>query len=127
MLTAATLGLAGYGLYAIGAALADLIFFSRLELWANLGVAVLGMTLLFAAVLVRARVPGGLLFALGGLLGLQAVNLHNSMHLHGSIQIVEESARAVFGALLMLLGWWGGKREPPDPDLGESSGGLGEG
>ncbi len=112
MLTAATLGLAGYGLYAIGDALADLVFRARLELWANLGGALLGMALLFAAVLVRTGIPGGLSFALGGLLGLQALNLHNSMHLHGSVQVVEEVARAIFGGLLMLLGWLGGKQQP---------------
>jgi hypothetical protein len=120
MLTAATLGLCGYGLYIIGAALADVILFSRLEIWANLGDLVLGMTLLVAAVLVRTRIPGGLLFALGGLLGLQALHLHNSMHLHGSIQLVPEAARAVFCAVLLLLGWWGGKREVSGTDAGET-------
>ncbi len=121
MLTAATLGLAGYGLYALAGALADLIFLTRLELWANLGGAVLGVALLFSAVLVRAGVPGGLLFALGGLLGLQALNLHNSMHLYGSIQVIDEGARAVFGAVLMLLGWLGGKFEPPPAEPEEKA------
>ncbi len=118
MLTAATLGLAGYGVYSVVAAIADMIVFARLEWWADIGGGMLGLSLLFAAVLVRARVPGGLAFALGGLLGLQALGLHNSMHLHGSIQIIEESARAGFGILLMVLGWIGGKREPPDSGPG---------
>ena len=34
------------------------------------------------------------------------------MHLHGSIPVVEEVARAVFGGILMRLGWLGGKQEP---------------
>lgn len=111
MLTAATLGLAGYGLYAIGSALFDIVFASRLELWANLIVGGLGVALLFSAVLVRVRLPGGLFFALGSLLGLQAISLHNSAHLHGSIQAVAEGVRAVFGGVLMALAWFGGRAE----------------
>ena len=46
MLTIATLGLMGYGLYSVGVGLADLLGASRLELWANLWLIVLGLMLL---------------------------------------------------------------------------------
>ncbi len=111
MLTAAALGLAGYGLYCVGAAILDLIWLSRLEWWAHLGGALLGLVLLFSAVLTRARVPGGLFFALGGLLGLQALNLHNSAHLHGTIQTIPEILRALVGIVLLLMARIGARAE----------------
>ena len=111
MLTVATLGLLGYGLYALGWSILDMIAWSRLEVWADLATAAIALLLVPAAVLVRARVPGGLPLAFAGLLGLQAINLHNSMHLHGEIQVWGESARAVFGAWLMMLSIAGQQKE----------------
>lgn len=111
MLTAATLSLLGYAVYTVAWAALDILFWSRLELWANLATAAMALLLLPAAVLVRARVPGGLPLACAGLLGLQAINLHNSMHVHGDIQAVTEAARGVFGVAIVVLAWWGGRRE----------------
>ena len=88
-----------------------MLAWSRLEVWADLATAAIALLLVPAAVLVRARVPGGLPLAFAGLLGLQAINLHNSMHLHGEIQVWGESARAVFGAWLMMLAMAGQQRE----------------
>ena len=111
MLTVATLGLLGYALYALGWSVIDMLAWSRLEVWADLATAAIALLLVPAAVLVRARVPGGLPLAFAGLLGLQAINLHNSMHLHGEIQVWGESARAVFGAWLMMLAMAGQQKE----------------
>jgi hypothetical protein len=117
MLTMATLGFAAYGVFVAGAALFDMVFTSRLEIWANLGGVVFGLVLLLSSALVRVQIPGGLFFALGGLLALQALGLHNSMHLNGSIQVVPEVTRALFGAMLLLLARVGGRKAAsPEPD-----------
>ena len=111
MLTAATLAFVAYALYTIGWSVVDLLFWSRLEVWADLGTSAIALVLLPAAVLIRAGVPGGLPLAFAGLLGLQAISLHNSMHLYGEIQVWFEGGRAVFGAWLMMLAIAGQQRE----------------
>ena len=89
----------------------DLFVWSGLEVWADLTTGAIALLLIPAAVLVRARVPGGVPLAFAGLLGLQAINLHNSMHLHGAIQVWIETGRGVFGAWLMMLAVAGQQQE----------------
>jgi hypothetical protein len=80
MLTAAALGMLVYGVYSIGWVVADLLSGARLELWAELGLMVFGVLLVLAAAFVRVRLPGGLAFAIGALLGLQALGVHSAAH-----------------------------------------------
>ena len=107
MLTAATLGMTGYGLYALGAGLLDLFGASQLEWLANLGAIVLGVMLVLAGLFVRVGLPGSLALALAALFGLQSLALHNAGHLYGHIAPEPQIARAVFGALLVALAYFG--------------------
>lgn len=111
MLTAATLALVAYSLYTIGWSLLDLVFWSRLEVWADLSTSAIALLLLPAAVLTRAGIPGGLPLTFAALLGLQAISLHNSLHLYGQIQVWFEGGRAVLGAWIMMLAMAGQQRE----------------
>jgi hypothetical protein len=81
MLTAAALGMFVYGIYSAGWAAIDLVRGARLELWAELGLIVFGVLLSLAAAFVRVRLPGGLAFAVGAMLGLQALAVHDAVHL----------------------------------------------
>jgi len=107
----ATLAIISYALYAIGWSLLDLVVWSRLEVWANLTTMAAAALLAPAAVLVRARIPGGLPLAFAALVGVQAISLHNSMHIHGDIWVLGESLRGAFGAAVMALAWAGQRRE----------------
>ena len=107
MLTAATLGMAGYGLYALGAGLVDLFGDSRLELIANVGSIVLGAMLLVAGLFVRVGMPGSLALALAALFGLQSLALHDAGHLYGQIAPEPQIARALFAAFLVGLAYFG--------------------
>ena len=78
MLTMATLGMTGYGLYALSVGLVDLFGASRLEWLANLSSVLLGAMLILAGVLVRVGLPGGVALALAALFGLQSLSLHNA-------------------------------------------------
>jgi len=106
MLTLATLGMAAYGLYSIAEGLLDLLWWSRLELWANAGVIVFGLLLLLAAAFVRVLIPGGLALALGALLGLQALSIHAA----GGLHVWPQVARALAAAVLIALAWAGGRQ-----------------
>lgn len=81
MLTAAALGMLVYGIYSASWAVLDLLRGARLELWAELGLILFGGLLALAAAFVRVRLPGGLAFAVGALLGLQALAVHDAAHL----------------------------------------------
>lgn len=105
MLTAATLGLVVYGLYSIGWPIADLVHGARLELWAELGIAVFGLLLTLSAAFVRSRIPGGVLLALGALLGLQALAVHTAAHLEQGLG--PQIGRAVFGLGLLGMAHFG--------------------
>ena len=107
MLTAATLGMTGYGLYSLGAALVDLLGPSQLAWTANLIAIVLGAMLVVAAVLVRVGLPGGLALALTALFGLQSLSLHSAARLYGQVAPEPQIARALFGALLVGLAYFG--------------------
>ena len=80
MLTTATLGMAGYGLYSLGSGLLDLLWTSRLALFAYLSAISLGAMLILAGLFIRAVLPGSLALALAALFGLQSLALHNAAH-----------------------------------------------
>ena len=103
MLTIASLGMFVYGIYSVAWAVVDLVRGSRLELWAELGLIAFGVLLALAATFVRVRLPGGLAFAIGAMLGLQALGVHDAVHLGGGIapQIVRASIALVFVALAL--------------------------
>jgi hypothetical protein len=90
-----------YGLYSVGWAIADLLRGARLELWAELGLMAFGVLLALAAAFVRVRLPGGLAFAIGAMLGLQALAVHDASHLGGGIapQVVRASIALTLIAL----------------------------
>ena len=111
MLTTATLALLGYAFYIVGWGALDLVWWSTLEVWANLTTMAAAALLVPAAVLVRARIPGGLPLAFAALVGLQAISLHNSMHVHGEIWVLGESLRGAFGLVVMALAVTGQRRE----------------
>jgi hypothetical protein len=96
VLTIASLGMFAYGIYSVGWAAADLIRGAHLELWAELGLIAFGALLMLAAAFVRVRLPGGLAFAIGAMLGLQALAVHDAVHLGGGI------ASQVVRALMVL-------------------------
>ena len=111
MLTTATLGMAGYGLYAAGTGVTGLLGDAHLEIWAALLQIVLGLLLVLAGAFVRVQLPGGLALALGALLGLQALALHSAAHIYGFIAPVPQAARAIFAALLLALAFFGARSQ----------------
>lgn len=112
MLTIATLGLAGYGVYSMGEGLWDLFATRQLELPAVVALVVLGVLLLLAAAFVRAGVPGGLEFAAAMVLALQALALHNASHAPTGIMVVPQLVRGLYGATVLAIGFaygWRGR------------------
>lgn len=107
MLTVASLGMTCYGLYSLGTGLADLVGASRLDLLANVGLMLLGAMLVLAGLLIRIGLPGSLALALAALFGLQSLALHNAGHLYGQIAPEPQVARALFGAVLVALAYFG--------------------
>jgi hypothetical protein len=101
VLTIASLGLFAYGIYSMGWAAADLIRGARLELWAELGLMAFGALLVLAAAFVRVRLPGGLAFAIGALLGLQAMAVHDAVHL--GTGVMPQIVRAIVAVGLVSL------------------------
>jgi len=98
VLTTAALGMLVYGVYSIGLAVADLFSGARLELWAELGLMLFGMLLVLAAAFVRVRLPGGLAFAIGAMLGLQALAVHAAAHVGTGV-----APQIVRGAIALVL------------------------
>ena len=117
MLTAATLGMTGYGLYAVGAALIDVFGPAQLSWIANLIAVALGALLVAAGVCIRVRLPGSLALALTALFGLQSLSLHSAARLYGQVAPEPQIARALFGAVLVGLAYFGavGNDETDDP------------
>ncbi len=113
MLTAATLGMTCYGLYSLVMGLLDLFGASRLEVLANVGLILLGAMLVLAGLLVRVGLPGSLALALAALFGLQSLSLHNAGHLYGQIAPEPQAARALFGAVLVALAYFGRSDDSP--------------
>jgi hypothetical protein len=98
VLTIAALGMVSYGVYSVGSAIADLIQGAHLELWAELAAIGFGALLVLAAAFVRVRLPGGIAFAAGALLGLQALAVHAAAHLATGI-----APQLVRGAIALVL------------------------
>jgi hypothetical protein len=113
MLTAAALGMFGYGLYSAGLGLAGLMGFVALEVWADLGLVVLGLLLMLSAAFVRVRMPGGTALALSAMLSLQALALHNDLHFFGRTVPAFQIARGAFAVLLVALAYQGGRVSAP--------------
>ena len=111
MLTFAALGMAGYGLYSLGAGFADLFGDSQLELLADVGSILLGAMLVLAGLFVRIGLPGSLALALAALFGLQSLALHNAAHLYRQVAPEPQIARALFAALLVALAYFGRNEE----------------
>jgi hypothetical protein len=109
MLTVATLGMFAYGTYSLVWAAADLLRGPQLELWAELGLILFGLLLVLSAALVRVKIPGGLAAAIGALLGLQALAVHDAVHLGGGV--ASQTVRAVFAAALVGFAWLGAREE----------------
>lgn len=108
MLSLATLGMFGYGTYSLVWAVVDLVRGPQLELWAELGLIVFGLLLVLSAALVRVRIPGGLAAAIGAMLGLQALAVHDAVHLGGGIEA--QIARATFAVALVAIAWFGAEK-----------------
>jgi hypothetical protein len=98
VLTIAALGMFVYGIYSIGWAVVDLFGGAQLELWAELGLMLFGVLLVLAAAFVRVRLPGGLAFAIGAMLGLQALAVHDAAHLGTGV-----APQIVRGAIALVL------------------------
>lgn len=107
MLRAAALGMFLYGLHDVVVGSADLIGAGTLEWWANAWRMLAGAMLLFAAVLVRVSMPGGLALAVAALLGLQSISLHNDPHFYGRLLLWPQVLRAVFSIVLVGLAYFG--------------------
>ena len=101
MLTIAALGMCTYGLYSAAWAVVDLIRGARLELWAELGLVLFGLLLGLSAAFVRVRLPGGLAAAIGAMLGLQALAVHNAVHLNAGL--APQIGRGVLAIVLVAL------------------------
>ena len=107
MLTASALGMVFYGLYSGILGVVDLVWTMRLEWWADLWLIVAGSVLALAAAFVRISMPGGLALAVGGLLALQSISLHNASHLYGQIALTPQLAQASLALLLVVLAYFG--------------------
>lgn len=116
MLTAAALGMFGYGLYSFGEGLWDLVVRSRLELPAVAMLLVLGAVLMLAAAFVRVRLAGGVELAAAAILALQGLALHNAVHLDGGIRLIPQLLRGLFALALLTVGFARGRPES-GPDL----------
>ena len=113
MLTGAAIGMAGYGVYAAVEALIDLFGGHRLEVLADVASILFGLLLILAAAFVRVLLPGGLALAIGALLALQSLAIHNAFHLYGVVTPAPQIARGVFAALLILLAHVGWSQSEP--------------
>jgi len=113
MLTAATLGLAAYGVYSAGLGVVDLFRQPGLDWWADLALVALGLLLLLSSAFVRVRMPGGLALAVSGLLALQALSLHNDLHFYGNILVAPQVVRGIVAGGLLTLAYFGARSEQP--------------
>jgi len=107
MLRVAALGMFLYGGYSVIGGLIDFIFLETLEWWANLWTILSGLILAFGAMFTRISFPGGLALAIGGLLGLHAISLHNEIHVYGQLSQTRQFSRLAFATLLVALGHYG--------------------
>ena len=108
MLRAAALGMFLYGLHDTVSAIAGLLGEGLLPWWVNLWRLFAGLILTLAAAFVRASLPGGIALAFAGLLGLQAISLHNDTYYYGELLLAPQLGRASYALLLVTiahLGW----------------------
>ncbi len=110
MLTAATIGMVAYAVYSIVWAIV-MVFLARLEVVAAVAVIAFGLLLLLSAAFVRVMIPGGLALAIGALLGLQAVAVHNDAHSAGGLMLLPQLVRAGIAVLLVALAYAGARRQ----------------
>ena len=108
MLSVASVGMAAYGVYSIGWAVIDLIRGPRLEWWADIGMSLFGALLVLSGAFVRVRLPGGLAFAIGAMLALQGLAVHNAVHLDAGL--APQIGRGILAAALVLLAAAGERR-----------------
>lgn len=101
--------MSGYGLYAAGRGVFDLIALHDFEILIDLAMLVFGLMLIVAAALVRVVIPGGLALAIGAMLGLQAVAIHNAVHLYGDAVILPQVVLAGAAAALVALAAYGSR------------------
>jgi len=99
VLTLATLGMFAYGAYSTLWAAIDVVQGARIELWAELLMAIFGVLLVLAAAFVRVRMPGGLAVAISAMLALQALEVHTAAHLDAGL--VPQVGRAVLAFFLV--------------------------
>jgi hypothetical protein len=123
VLTIASLGMLSYGIYSVGWAVADLVRGADLELWAELGLMAFGVLLALAAAFVRVRLPGGLAFAIGAMLGLQALAVHDAVHLGGGV--APQVVRASIAIVLVALALSDARPSPARPARGPGRGSTG--
>jgi hypothetical protein len=109
LLSVAAVGMFSYGAYEMVWAVVDLLRGARLELWADLGLIVFGLLLVLAAAFVRVRLPGGIAFAVGALLGLQALAVHDAVHLDSGW--APQIGRAILAATRIALAYAGTEME----------------
>jgi hypothetical protein len=113
MLTFATLGILCYGLYSVIWAIVDRLHDPQLELWADLGAMLFGSMLSLSAAFVRVQLPGGLAFAMGAMLGLQSLAVHNAVHFNTGV--MPQIVRGVLAGTLVVLAYLGGKHPSGRP------------
>jgi hypothetical protein len=107
MLSIAAIGMFSYGAYSVLWAFVDVFRGARLEWWAELGLIVFGLALVLSAAFVRVRLPGGLAFAIGAMLGLQALAVHDGVHLAASL--TPQIGRGALAVLLAALAYAGAR------------------
>ena len=111
MLTVAALGMLTYGLYSAGWVIVDLVRGARLELWAESGLILFGLLLALGAAFVRVRLPGGVAFATGAMLGLQALAVHTAAHLGSGL--TPQLTQVAVAATLVGVAHVGGRQSAP--------------
>lgn len=92
-----------YGAYSAGWAVLDLIRGARLELWAEAALILFGLLLALSAAFVRVRLPGGLAFAMGAMLALQALAVHTAAHLGSGLS--PQIGRAALAIALVAVAY----------------------
>jgi hypothetical protein len=118
MLTAATIGMVLYAAYSIVWALIDLVAGGRVEAVADVGLVAFGLLLLLSAAFVRVLIPGGLALAIGALLGLQALAVHNDSQSAAGLMLLPQLVRAGVASLLVALAYFGARRHGGAPPEG---------
>jgi hypothetical protein len=107
--------MAVYGLFSIAWAGLDLMLRSRVEVWADVALVAFGLLLLLSAAFVRVLIPGGLALALGALLGLQALSVHEAAHTPEGLTTGPQIIRGAVAVGLLALAFFGARVEKRRP------------